>query len=408
MGAGFKRKYFPAGASLFYVLVLPVLLMWIFIPASSVAAGTDTGEGTEEISHYVYDEDKRLKRIQHETYEYDKADAVMGNGLYSRDRWVTERFDEAEIAETSHACFDERNRLTYVLGYSPAILGDGRSYCEERIYSRDDAAHTCRYIYYKSNSSPYKDGYYIAFRYMFETCDYRFDEEERLLSFLSYRRNVGSDPNGYSEELFFDEGYQAGYDGKYLTEELWYRDFWGTNEVGVWQYRIYRYNEQGDCILQASVTEDDIMVVCYEYDKDAGQADVYTYQVTEDFELSCDDGSICFLRPGWGKPAVRKVAADGSVERTLFYGQAMDMGQRHYLMPEEVEETADDHKYTVRPGDCLWDIAKRCYGHGAYCELIYHENRSVVGPDENLLVPGMRLYLPEVGNAQDTNVQENR
>ena len=33
-------------------------------------------------------------------------------------------------------------------------------------------------------------------------------------------------------------------------------------------------------------------------------------------------------------------------------------------------------------------------------------NRKVIGPDRDLLLPGMRLYLPEAGNAQDTKIGE--
>lgn len=82
----------------------------------------------------------------------------------------------------------------------------------------------------------------------------------------------------------------------------------------------------------------------------------------------------------------------------------MDLGQQHYMMPEEVEAILEDHSYVVAPGDCLWSIAGRCYGQGRRCDLIWRMNRSVVGPDPDLLMPGMRLYLPEAGNAQDTRV----
>ena len=64
----------------------------------------------------------------------------------------------------------------------------------------------------------------------------------------------------------------------------------------------------------------------------------------------------------------------------------------------------DDHRYTVRPGDCLWKIACERYGHGGYYDLIYRVNQNVIGGDADLLVPGMQLYVPEAGNAQDTKV----
>lgn len=347
-------------------------------------------------------EDDRLKPAGHETYEYDGDRGIIGGCLYDEYRWADWSYEEDEIAESSHAYFDEQNRLTYALGYTPAILGSRSSYCEERIYRRDDTAHTCSYIYYKSNSMPYEDGFYIAYRYMFENCELQYDSEGRLLKGLTYRRNVGSDPNGYSEELFFDRGYEAVYDGERLMAELRYQDYWGTNETGAWEHRIYRYDEQGNCIQKVVTTEDEILLYCYEYQEAEGRADEYIYQVTAAWEFVCDDGSVYHFRPRWGKPAIRKTAADGSVEEVLYYGKAMDMGQQHFLMPEDVEETMDDHMYTVEPGDCLWSIAAKCYGHGRRYELILRMNREVIGWEEDRILPGMRLYIPEAGNAQNT------
>ncbi len=388
------------------VLVPLIVLIWMITPVSAMASEKDTDKSAETAIHDVYQKDDRLKLMHHETYAFDKAYAIVGNGLYSQYRWVTKSYNKEEIENSSHAYFDEQNRLLYALGYNGNILSGKNSYCEENIYNRNDTDHTCRYIYYKSNSAPYRDGYYIAYRYMFEASDFQFDEEDRLLLYLSYRRNVGSDPNGYSEELLFSEGYQADYDGERLMAEWVYRDYWGTNDVGVWEYRIYQYHEQGDCSLKVVVTEDEILLLCYEYAKEKGQIEEYVYQVMEDFEVSCEDGSTYYLRPQWEKPALRKVAADGSIEKELFYGKAIDMGQQHYLMPKEVEDTLDDHIYTVHSGDCLWKIAKQYYGDGSYYQLLYRMNRGTIGSDMQLLLPGMRLYVPEVGNAQDTKVAD--
>lgn len=359
-------------------------------------------ESAKDNIPYTYAGDSRLKFMNHETCEYDR-DASFSENSFNYVQ-MNKSYDEEERADISHAYFDEHHRLLYVLGYSPAILSGSRSYCEENIYQRNDTENTCRYIYFKSNSMPYEDGFYVAFRYMFEVSDYQFDEEGRLHHSLTYRRDVGSDPNGYSEELFFSRGYEAYYDGDCLMGELNYYDYWGTNEVGAWEYRIYQYDEQGKRILEVATTEDEITLCTYEYQEDAGLVDVYTYLVTEDWELTCDDGRTCYFRPQWGAPAVKIVAEDGTVEKELFYGKAMDLGQQHYLIPDEVEKTVDDHMYMVSPGDCLWNIAYKRYGHGEYYDLIYRMNRNIIGGDEELLLPGMRLYVPEVGNAQDTKV----
>lgn len=363
-------------------------------------------KSTEPALYEIYAEDDRLKEVSRETYAYEKGQALPLGGLYQQYEWVNRSYEEEERAETSHAYFDEQNRLLYALGYTANILSGSSSYCEENIYERDNEKHTCRYLYYKSNSMPWEDGYYIAFRYLFETSDFQFDEKGRLLRGLTYRRNVGSDPYGYSEELFFSRGYEADYDGDRLMAELQYIDYWGTNETGVWEYRIYEYNEQGDCIWIADVTEDEIKICCLEYDEERGQVQEYVYEVLEDWEFTADDGSTYYFRPQWKKPAVKKAAADGTVELELFYGKGMDLGQQHYLMPEDVEAVLNDHRYVVRPGDCLWNIARRYYGSGSRCDLIHHMNISVIGLEENKILPGMRLYLPEIGNAQDTKVSD--
>lgn len=377
-----------------------LLCLIFFGGCGSPVNDTAENESTEDDTPYTYAEDSRLKLMDHETYEYDKDASFSENNSYYTQ--MNKAYNEEEKSGICHAYFDEQDRLLYVLGYSPGILSDGRSYCEENVYQRNDEENTCRYIYFKSNSMPYEDGYYVAYRYMFEVSDYQFDEEGRLHRSLSYRRDVGSDPNGYSEELFFSRGYEADYDGACLMGELQYYDYWGTNEVGAWEYRLYQYDEQGNRTLEVVTTEDEITLCTYEYQEDAGLVDAYTYQVTEDWELACEDGRTCYFRPGWESPAIKIVAEDGTVEKELFYGKGMDLGQQHYLIPEEVEKTVDDHMYVVIPGDCLWNIAYKHYGHGEYYDLIYRMNWNVIGGDEDLLLPGMRLYVPEVGNAEDT------
>lgn len=338
------------------LLLLCLGYLYSYGGSVSNAEENDSAEGDFQ---GIYAKDSRLKLVSHETLEYDKEGHFSDNRLNNSYTRVNKIYDEEEIAEISHACFDENKRLLYVLGYSPSILSGGRSYCEENIYQRDDTKHTCRYIYYKSNSMPYKDGYYAA-----------------------------------------------SYEGAYLMSELQYYDYWGTNEVGAWEYHIYQYNASGNPILEVVTTEDEITLYSYEYHEDKGQVEVSSYLVEEDWELSCDGGSTYYFRPHWESPAIKKVAADGTVEKELFYGKGMDLGQQHYLMQEEVEETVDDHRYIVSPGDCLWNIAYKSYGNGEYYDLIYHMNRNVIGWDEDLILPGMRLYIPEAGNEQDTKVAD--
>ncbi len=362
-------------------------------PPKSVAK-----ENTENAEQNRYAEDERLELAAHETYDQNPVELYLSD----RSRYMMS-YSEEEMTRLKHAYFDERSRLRYFLGYGSESLEN--SYCEENIYEWDDDKHTCRYIYYKASRRPYETDYYVANRYMFEVSNSKFDEDDRLIAQLSYRRDVGSDPYGYSDELFFSRGYQADYEEEKLMEELQYNDYWGSNEFGAWVYRVYQYNEQGECILKVETTEEEIALYYYQYNEKTGKVDEYIYQIKEDWEMTCDDKSIIYFRPQWGKPAVKKVSADGSIEKEFFYGKVIDMGQQHFLMPQDVEDTLDDHKHVVKPGDCLWRIAEQYYGKGEYYDLLYGVNRGAVGWDENLILPGTCLYIPETGNAQDRSTQ---
>ncbi|MDE5995684.1 MAG: LysM peptidoglycan-binding domain-containing protein [Eubacterium sp.] len=49
--------------------------------------------------------------------------------------------------------------------------------------------------------------------------------------------------------------------------------------------------------------------------------------------------------------------------------------------------------YTVKKGDCLWNIAKKFYGNGAKYTKIYNANKSKI-KNPNLIYPGQVLTIP--------------
>lgn len=51
-------------------------------------------------------------------------------------------------------------------------------------------------------------------------------------------------------------------------------------------------------------------------------------------------------------------------------------------------------KYTVTPGDTLWELATRFYGNGNLWNIIYEANRQVIGSDPNTLRVGEVLTIP--------------
>lgn len=59
-----------------------------------------------------------------------------------------------------------------------------------------------------------------------------------------------------------------------------------------------------------------------------------------------------------------------------------------------VDNTEAPKTYTVKAGDCLWNIAKSLCGSGSDYTKIYEANKSVVGGNPNLIYPGQVLTIP--------------
>ncbi len=50
--------------------------------------------------------------------------------------------------------------------------------------------------------------------------------------------------------------------------------------------------------------------------------------------------------------------------------------------------------YTVKGGDCLWNIAKKYYGNGSDYTKIYNANKKVIGSNPNRIYAGQVLTIP--------------
>lgn len=62
--------------------------------------------------------------------------------------------------------------------------------------------------------------------------------------------------------------------------------------------------------------------------------------------------------------------------------------------PQRTTENKPKKKtYTVKKGDCLWNIAKKFYGNGAQYTKIYNANKSKI-KNPNLIYPGQVLVIP--------------
>ena len=53
-------------------------------------------------------------------------------------------------------------------------------------------------------------------------------------------------------------------------------------------------------------------------------------------------------------------------------------------------------RYTVQPGDTLWDIASHFYHNGNKWPYIYRANRALIGSNPSLIHPGQVLTIPKI------------
>lgn len=111
-----------------------------------------------------------------------------------------------------------------------------------------------------------------------------------------------------------------------------------------------------------------------------------------------------------------------TIEKFNYYEQGGDVGTIHYDMTlkeyrevtvrkvsvqpttatatvekteTRVDNTTTPKTYTVKSGDCLWNIAKALYGSGADYTRIYNANKGVIGSNPNLIYAGQVLTIPE-------------
>ena len=57
------------------------------------------------------------------------------------------------------------------------------------------------------------------------------------------------------------------------------------------------------------------------------------------------------------------------------------------------KEEKKSQTYTVKSGDCLWNIAKKFYGNGAQYTKIYNANKGII-KNPNLIYQGQVLTIP--------------
>lgn len=97
----------------------------------------------------------------------------------------------------------------------------------------------------------------------------------------------------------------------------------------------------------------------------------------------------------------------GDIYYTIKLYEWKNISPKKIVLPETTEEPAKTQEperagtpentsktYTVKSGDCLWNIAKKYYGNGADYTKIYNANKGTIGNNPNLIYPGQVLTIP--------------
>ena len=97
----------------------------------------------------------------------------------------------------------------------------------------------------------------------------------------------------------------------------------------------------------------------------------------------------------------------GDLYYTIKLYEWKDISPKRIVLPEKEEEPAETQEperpgkpeqtsktYTVKPGDCLWNIAKAIYGKGSDYTKIYNANKGVIGSNPNLIYAGQVFTIP--------------
>lgn len=108
------------------------------------------------------------------------------------------------------------------------------------------------------------------------------------------------------------------------------------------------------------------------------------YEIAEEAEEGFDllvSVTLRQYRPFGTKTVALQTGADGTTSASVEEA------------PRETSGAPSEKTYTVRAGDCLWNIAKKQLGNGSRYTEIYALNRDKIA-NPNLIYPGQVLTLP--------------
>ncbi|MBS1995951.1 MAG: LysM peptidoglycan-binding domain-containing protein [Cyanobacteria bacterium SZAS LIN-2] len=127
-----------------------------------------------------------------------------------------------------------------------------------------------------------------------------------------------------------------------------------------------------------------------------------TVQSTVDWQREAlHSGSARSHLMGDGAATTSGAGAGGEGQFNTADGQGAQAGDR---VAEAQTEAPQHTTYTVHKGDNLWDIARSHLGDGTRWEEIYDLNKSVLGDNPRLIMPGTELQLPGGDSIADASM----
>lgn len=118
-------------------------------------------------------------------------------------------------------------------------------------------------------------------------------------------------------------------------------------------------------------------------------AGINMYCIIESFskeEKGGDIGTIYYTiqLKEYRKTKVRKIKVDQKTKKAKI----------SKVSKSRVDNTDKPKTYTVKSGDCLWNIAKNIYGFGNEYMKIYNANKKIIGGNPNKIKIGQVLTIP--------------
>ena len=112
------------------------------------------------------------------------------------------------------------------------------------------------------------------------------------------------------------------------------------------------------------------------------------YVTIEDFSYSEEGGDVGTYQYSITLKEYREITIRQVNVDILNKNAQVEKGKRR------IDNTVKPKTYTVKSGDCLWNIAKKYYNNGSEYKKIYEANKESIGGNPNLIYAGQVLTLP--------------